>query len=368
MIYPTGERVKLPLRCVFFCGAESPYGLAHLKPLLEEKRFTVIAVILATEERWEIFRQILSGETTPGIGFSYPLLRGIMSVSRSPSLTILFRKLKNFKSILRMKHAMPGTAKAVRLCKDARIPVWFAYDVHCDDFVEKLRAIEPDLFVCAAYPQIFKRVFLDIPRFGAVNSHPSLLPRYRGAHPIFWAIATGEKESGVTIHYMEERIDAGPIITQIRFSIDENDTYTDVYQKAIACVPQAIRNLADFFESGHEDALPQNDDVATYYRQDREIHHVIFWSLYGAEQIRNLVRAAGGRAFFWHGNKKVFVLKCRISESNRNLTNNVTVPDGTIVDVKNGIAVKVKDGVVTITDWRVDGGRKIDLKVGQVLQ
>jgi len=361
------RKVKLPLTVVFLCGAESRYGLAHLEPLIQEKRFRLITVVLPTQDRWEKFRSTLSGETLrPQSDLLHLVLSGFKAILRSSSPLSVLRKIA--KAVHMVRRAQGGTDLVVRLCKNWDIPVWFESDVNSSDFIARLSNITPDLLICAAYPQILKQPVLQVPRYGAVNSHPSLLPRCRGAHPVFWAIATGESETGVTMHFMEERIDAGPIITQIRFPIQADDTYSTVYEKALSCVPKLVKQLADFFENNDLEAIPQDEVKATYFREDRTIHRVIFWSVYGAEQIRNLVRAANGGAFFWFRDKRIYVSKCTVSETNRNLTNNISVPNGTVVDVSDGISIKVKDGVVTLIELHDESGKGIKFSVGQVLQ
>ncbi len=358
---------RSPLRVVFFCGANSPYGIAHLEPLIRERRFRVAAVVLATRERWQKFSKALSGEDSlPTSPFAVRLMKHVVNLCKDPSPSAMRSRLRHLAAITRRPRG--GTERALETCRVSRIPVWLEHDVNRADFVEKLSALEPDLVFSAAYPQIFNSSLLGVPRVGALNSHPSMLPRFRGAHPIFWAIAMGEAETGVTVHYMESKIDTGPIVAQVRFPVTENDTYLTVYQKATDCVPRLVSQVADFLNDGACNPEPQEQRLATVFREDRSIHHVIFWSSYSAEQIRNLVRAANGRAFFWFNGKRIYVLRCNISQMNRNLTNGIQVPPGTIVDCRGGVNVKVRDGVVAISEWKSEYDQKVSFDVGQVLR
>lgn len=357
-----------PLRVVFFCGSESPYGFAHLQPILDEKRFDTIAVVLASQERWDKFRRALTGDSPTRK--KYPFVerylknaaRNIRILLAKPSLRLLLTTFQ--KSISRLSGSSK-TGEAIKKCIARGVQVWTESDINSPSFLEKLSECKPDLIIGAAYPQIFQKPLLDIPLKGAINSHPSLLPRFRGAHPIFWVLALGEKESGVTFHYMLEKVDVGAIIAQIGFPVHYNDDYNTLYKKTLRFVPDLVRQAADFFDSGGE-LIKQDESKASFFRGDREIHLAIFWSLYEAEQIRNLVRAANGRAFFYSGRNRVSVSKCVVSKTNRNLTNGIRVPAGTVVDTKDKVTVKVKDGVVTITEWYADNGKRELFKIGQV--
>jgi len=342
--------VVTPIRVLFFCGERSPYGFAHLHPLLMEKRFTVTGVVFATEERWERFRQALSG--------------------RLPENPSLFQKGFRFvKQVAKRVLGRSGnTAAAISLCRDHNVPFFFIHDVNSQESLELFSKLYPQLILCAAYPQIFKRPLLNLAPLGAVNSHPSLLPRYRGAHPHFWALAQGEKFTGVSLHYMTEKVDCGDIIVQIPIVIEDADTYSSLYQKIIAVIPDCISKLADFMLDESKKAIPQDNSKATFFRNDREIHHCILWSIYTAEQIRNLVRACNGRAYFWVGGVKVLVEECTVDKTNRNLTNNIVVPPGTIVDVsRDKVSVKAKEGVVTLQRYRVQGFHRVKFAVGRIL-
>jgi methionyl-tRNA formyltransferase len=348
------------MRMVFFCGAESRYGLAHLEPLLAEHRWLVVGVVLATPERWQRFRQALAGNgATPS-----SLGARISRLKHSPRVSSPRRMLHTAHTLLFRQSA---TRRAQQVCQRSAISVWNTFDVNSRAFLDTLDTLKPDLLVSAAYPQIFKRQLLDTPRYGAVNSHPSLLPRCRGAHPVFWTLASGEQAGGVTMHYMEEQIDTGPIVAQVGFPLAEDEHYASLYDKVVSRVPLLINATADFLAAGDRAPTPQDDQQATLFRNDREIHHALFWSQHNAEHIHRLVRAADGKAFFRVGNTCVFVRACRVSSSNRNLTNKVIVPAGTVVDISDGIAIKVCDGVVTLTDWYSMGRKSFQFAVGQVL-
>lgn len=316
------------LRTVYFCGHESRYGLAHLKPILNSS-FNVVAVVLADHARWSIFHESLTGKML--VEADTPPIR-IARALRSHAKRFLY-------------HTVPEN-KVRKLCSKQNVPVWSTFDVNESSFRNKIKNCNVDLVLTAAFPQIFSRSLIEIPGRGSVNFHPSLLPEFRGAHPHFWAISKGATESGVSAHFMTERIDEGDIIAQIPFEIS-NLSYQQLYDKIVSETPVLVAHVEKFFHTEGAIASPQDSSQATYFRNNREIHHCIFWELLSAEEILNLTRT--GTAYCYFRNKRVKILEVHITESNRNLTNNVQVMPGTVIDfTDDALAVKAIDGCVNI--------------------
>lgn len=144
------------------------------------------------------------------------------------------------------------------------IPVYQPERIKRPESVEVLKTITADLFVVAAYGQILSQEILDIPKYGCINVHGSLLPEYRGAAPIQRAIAEGKEKTGVTIMQMDKGMDTGDIILQREIDIMETDTEDSIYEKmAIVgsdCLVYALRLLED----GTLTRVPQNESLATY--------------------------------------------------------------------------------------------------------
>lgn len=325
------------LKVAFFCGHKSPYGLAHLAPIIDS--FDVKVVILGSEQRWSFFQEKLTGKV-----YHKPY-------SDHYFLTIVKNIIKVF---VNMYSRYQGRKNIQRLLGKKNIDQWEVYDINSSDFIQKLGDLNVDLCISAAYPQIFSRQILEIPKLGAINFHPSLLPRYRGAHPHFWQIVNGEREGGITAHFMTENIDNGDVIAQIAFPIDDC-TYSELYKKIIEHTPRLVEKVHLFFEEQKERAIPQKTEDASYYKNDREIHTRIFWNLHSSQDIHNLIRT--GKAFCFFNGIKVIFCTSYIAESNRNLTNNVRVESGTIVDFgKDSMAVKTMDGCINIKELKV--GRK----------
>jgi methionyl-tRNA formyltransferase len=338
-----------PYRVLFFCGERSPWGFAHLKPLLTATQIELVAIVLATDRCWDTFHQQLTGE-----------------LPKRPRSFIRFGK-DLVKLILRRQNLSP-TAKVHQQAARQKIPVITCDDVNSAENITLFQTYQPDFILAAAYPQFFKTGVLTICPNHVFNSHPSLLPKYRGAHPIFWVIASGETKTGGTIHQMTSRLDQGDIIAQLSLEFLPSDTYVKLYAKLINLVPDLVEAFLTALTTGQKISLPQDPSQATYFRNDRKIHHSIFWPEMTAEQIYNLVRACNGQAYFWVGQNKIAVHQVSISSTNRNMTNNLTVPPGTVVDqTHNGPVVAAKKGYVCLEKLTQPKFRKFNFQIGQVL-
>ena len=131
-------------------------------------------------------------------------------------------------------------------------------------FQEKLRALQPELIVVVAYGQILPKSILKIPQYGAVNIHASLLPQYRGAAPIVWAILKGEKVTGVTTMFMEEGMDTGDILLQREIPIEDDDT-AETLQRRLALVgSQLFMETLEKMKAGKIHPIPQDPSKVTY--------------------------------------------------------------------------------------------------------
>jgi len=150
------------------------------------------------------------------------------------------------------------------LAQELDIPVIQPERLRQPEAMEQLRAWNPDLIVVAAFGQILKKDVLDLPRFGSINVHASLLPRWRGAAPINAAILHGDEETGVTIMKMDVGLDTGPILTQRSIPLAPNDTAGSVFEKLSQLGANLlIETLPDYF-SGKIQPVPQPEEGVTY--------------------------------------------------------------------------------------------------------
>lgn len=166
------------------------------------------------------------------------------------------------------------------------------------ELIATLGAAGADVFVVVAYGRIIPREVFDMPRLGTVNVHPSLLPRYRGAAPIPWALVNGETETGVTIQRINERLDAGDIILQEKIAVGDTMTAADLFDILMPLGYSLLERSLELLASGAARPVTQDESAATYCGKiTRETAH-IDWSA-GAVRVHNLVRGMHPKPVAW---------------------------------------------------------------------
>jgi UDP-4-amino-4-deoxy-L-arabinose formyltransferase/UDP-glucuronic acid dehydrogenase (UDP-4-keto-hexauronic acid decarboxylating) len=186
------------------------------------------------------------------------------------------------------------------------IPVYAPADINHPLWVEKIREMGPDLLFSFYYRKMVGKEILAIPRAGCLNLHGSLLPSYRGRCPVNWALVHGEKETGVTLHYMTSRPDDGDIVGQKPVLIDDNDTALSLHGKLAAAAGELLDDLLPKIRGNIAERMPQDSSAATYFGGRGPGDGVIDWTT-DADSVRNLVRAVTRPypgAFSWLGNRK----------------------------------------------------------------
>ena len=165
------------------------------------------------------------------------------------------------------------------------LTVYQPQKVKTPEFVELLHELQPELIVVAAFGQFLSKEILELPKYGCINVHASLLPKYRGAAPIQYAIIKGEKESGVTIMQMDIGMDTGAMLDKVVVPIEENTTMGELHEQGATLLLQVIDKIA----AGTAVAEPQDNEQATYATLlDRSMEH-IDWSK-TAQEVHNLIR------------------------------------------------------------------------------
>ena len=158
------------------------------------------------------------------------------------------------------------------------------------EFVDKLSLLKPEMIIVAAYGHILKKRILTLPIYGCVNIHASLLPKYRGAAPIQWAIYHGDTETGITIMQMDEGMDTGDILLQRKINIDPDENAESLEKRLAHLGGQTLIEWLTLRENGANQSIPQNNVLATYARKLMKIDEYLNWQDH-ALQIHNHVRA-----------------------------------------------------------------------------
>jgi len=175
------------------------------------------------------------------------------------------------------------------LAQKLGLPVLQPAKARDEQFIDQLRALQPDLMVVVAYGQILPQALLDVPKYGCLNVHTSLLPKYRGAAPIQWAIANGEAGTGVTIMKMDAGLDTGPILSQRRTPIAAEDDSQTLHDRLARLGAELLVETIPDFVAGKIQPQPQPDG-ATYAAKIKKEDGRIDWNM-PAQQILNRMRA-----------------------------------------------------------------------------
>lgn len=171
-------------------------------------------------------------------------------------------------------------------------------------FLSLMEKLNPDLFISISYREMLPKQALEIPRLGAVNLHGSMLPQYRGCAPINWAIINGETETGVTLHYMDEKPDRGDIIAQTPISIGQAETALDIWNKVTKEGFNLFRQNYPLIVSGTAPRIPQVGKPSSYFGRRQPKDGLIEWERESTEiynQIRALTRPFPGAFSFLEG-------------------------------------------------------------------
>ncbi len=152
------------------------------------------------------------------------------------------------------------------VCRKYNIPCYPVENVNSKPFHEFLKEKKIDLLVSVACPQILKKKLLNIPPLGCINIHYGLLPRYRGMYPSFWVLANGEKETGVSVHYMVEKLDAGDILVQLKQDIKPDDSFYSLVKRLKTTIgPKAMLQAIGKIRDGNTSVIPNDPHEGSYF-------------------------------------------------------------------------------------------------------
>jgi methionyl-tRNA formyltransferase len=237
------------------------------------------------------------------------------------------------------------------------IPVFQPEKARHPDAVGRIAAEAPDLIVVVAYGHILPKSILDIPRLGCINVHASLLPKYRGAAPINWAVSRGETVTGITIMRMDEGMDTGPTLHVREMPIGGEDTAETMYSKLSVLGAEALREALRKLREGTLDETPQDAALATYAPMLKKEHGRIDWSR-PAGEVRNLVRGMTPwpSAFALHAGRTLKVLSSDVAGES-----GAAGERGEVVALgRDGIAVACGEGVLRLQVVQPEGGKTMD--------
>lgn len=239
---------------------------------------------------------------------------------------------------------------------DLGLEVYQPININDEESIKKIKDLNPDFIIVVAYGQILKREILDIPKYGCINIHASLLPKYRGAAPINWAIINGEIETGITIMEMEEGLDTGDMILKESIDINPEDDYVTVHDKLSILGSQLIIKAMDDIMEGKATKTPQDHSLSNYAPMIfRETGKIDWNKTY--DEIFNLIRGLPLDAYTIYNEEKVKIFKIKSMPKFKDSRT------GEIIEVtKEGIFVNSKDKCVIIEEIQFPGKKRMKVK------
>ena len=259
------------------------------------------------------------------------------------------------------RSSRPGPPEIKGVAADAGIQVLQPEKIRTGEGLPEISELDPDLIVVMAYGQILPRSLLELPRYGCVNVHASLLPRHRGASCIQAAIAAGDAESGISIIYMTEELDAGDIIAKAAIPLRPDDTGGTLHDRLAECAPAILRECVRLVVGGDGSREPQDESLATYsgrlHRGDGELN----WAL-PAQEVECQIRAYDP----WPGSFTSFhdvrgrIRRLKMFPGGAVLEQGPDCPPGEILRVSSsGISVACGTGVIRFHEVQIEGGNRL---------
>ena len=240
------------------------------------------------------------------------------------------------------------------------LTVYQPQKVKTPEFVELLHELQPELIVVAAFGQFLSKEILELPKYGCINVHASLLPKYRGAAPIQYAIIKGEKESGVTIMQMDIGMDTGAMLDKVVVPIEENTTMGELHDALREQGAALLLQVIDKIAAGTAAAEPQDDAQATYATLlDRSMEH-IDWSK-TAQEVHNLIRGfnpAPSTFTKLPNGKSLKIWGSKMTDKSS------TAAAGTVIETgKHSFFVACGEGVLEITEVQPESKKRMPAQV-----
>lgn len=244
------------------------------------------------------------------------------------------------------------------------IPVLQPEKLKNPEFVEILRGYDADLFVVVAFRMLPEMIWT-MPRLGTMNLHGSLLPRYRGAAPINWAVINGEKETGVTTFFLKHEIDTGDVLMTDRFAIEDDDTAGEVHDKMMRVGAETLLKSVKMIEKGGYILKPQEDTEATHAPKIFTETCVINFNQ-STQKVHDFIRGLSPypTAFTTLDNLKlkIFKTKKEVISPQSDDQNNTILVGKFVSDNKNFVKIATEDGFIHLIDVQLEGRKRMDIK------
>jgi methionyl-tRNA formyltransferase len=245
------------------------------------------------------------------------------------------------------------------VCQSAEslgLPVLTPKSLKSNELYEELKAYQPDLFVVVAFRILPERLF-SLPRYGSINIHASLLPSYRGAAPIHWALINGEKETGLTSFFLDRTVDTGNVILQERAAIADTDTYDTLSARLSDMSGPFLLKTLDLIERPDFEPRNQDDSKATPAPKIKPFDALIDFG-FPANRVHNFVRGLSSNpgAYTWFRGKKIKVLGGRVASE----TGVATARPGSVIQNRKKLLIQCANSAIEITSLLPEGKKLMD--------
>lgn len=244
-----------------------------------------------------------------------------------------------------------------------------------NEFIEKVKNLKPDVICVVAYGKILPKELLDIPKLGCINVHGSLLPQYRGAAPIQWAVLNGDKKTGITTMYMDEGMDTGDMILKQEVKIDENETTGELWERLAEIGGNLLVQTLEQIENKTAPREKQGEKFSLAPMLDKSMAR-INWEEKTAREIKNLVRGLNPimGAYGILNEKKLKLWKVEEIKTEDFMNNHKEfkeyanrfegVEAGTIIYIneKEGLYIKAKDAIILVLELQAENSRKMQVQ------
>ena len=233
------------------------------------------------------------------------------------------------------------------------------------EFINELKAINPDLIVVVAYGKILPQEILDIPKYGSINVHGSLLPKYRGAAPIQWAVLNGDKVTGVTTMYMGAGMDTGDMILKEEVEIGESETTGELWDRLSVVGAKLLVKTIKQIEDGTAPRIPQGEEFSIAPMLNKEMAK-IDWENKTAQEIKNLVRGLNPimGAYTFLEDKKIKFWKVDVANEEEIMAEGLEIlRNGTVIvsNPRDGLFIKTKEGILKVLEIQGENAKRMPI-------
>ena len=238
-----------------------------------------------------------------------------------------------------------------------------------EEFIKEIKELNPDIICVVAYGKILPKEILDIPKYGCINVHGSLLPKYRGAAPIQWAIINGEKTTGITTMYMDIGMDTGDMILKEEVEIGEDETTGKLWERLSKIGGTLLVKTINLIEKGKAPREKQGEDYTVAPMLSKEMAQ-IDWNKKSSKDIKNLVRGLDPimGAYTFINNKKIKIWKVNIiSNEEFSIRFNIEVQkykngEVLLANDKQGLFIKANDAIINVIELQAENSKRMNAK------